>query len=198
MTSDKKQGRFCQNMTYALKSGSVAGMVRFKNSAGRCLTRNLLASALAVIAATAFSQNAAQAQAIITVPPSVTAQPASTPEPAGEGKVTTTSTERKGRTASDIFLGVYLSLDKECKIGPAPKLEFPTPAQHGKVFTRNFPINLRDVPGAPRRNCIGTSPSGMAVIYRSAPKFKGEETIVFKLTYPNTDIREVSAKVIVQ
>jgi hypothetical protein len=173
-------------------------MVCSGNSAGKGLPRGMLASALAIMTVFAFSQNGALAQAIITVPPPVITQPVPTPDPAGEGKVTTTSTERKGRTASDIFLGVYLSLDKECKIGPAPKLEFPTPAQNGKVFTRNFPINLRDVPGAPRRNCIGTSPSGMAVIYRSAPKFKGEETIVFKLTYPNKDIREVSAKVIVQ
>jgi hypothetical protein len=141
----------------------------------------------------------AQAQAIITVPPP--AAPVQAPQgqaPDHETKTTTTSTERKGKTASDIFLGVYLSLDKDCKIGASPKLDFPKPAQNGKVFTRNFPINLRDVPGAPRRTCIGTSPSGMAVIYRSAPKFKGEENIIFKLTYPNGDVREVSAKVIVQ
>jgi len=141
----------------------------------------------------------AQAQAIITVPPPAApaqATPAPTANP--DAKTTTTATERKGKTASDIFLGVYLSLDKDCKIGPPPKLDFPKPAQNGKVFTRNFPINLRDVPGAPRRTCIGTSPSGMAVIYRSAPKFKGEDSIIFKLTYPNGDMREVSAKVIVQ
>lgn len=144
------------------------------------------------------------AQGIVPVPsetPPASVSPASAEAPnpkAEEGKVTKTNTERKGKTATEIFLGVYLTLDKDCKIGASPKLEFPTPPQNGKIHTRNFPINLRDVPGAPRRTCIGTSPSGMAVIYRSEKKFKGEENIVFKLTYPNKDIREVSAKIIVQ
>lgn len=157
-----------------------------------------------VLLYSALIANPAGAQAIITVPtaPPIASTPTSTVEStqssAEEGKITKTSAERQGKTATEIFLGVYLTLDKECKIGAAPKLEFPTPPQNGKIHTRNFPINLRDVPGAPRRTCIGTSPSGMAVIYRSDRKFKGEENVVFRLTYPNKEVREATVKIIVQ
>lgn len=114
------------------------------------------------------------------------------------GKLTTAETERKGRMNVDIFIGVYLPLDKECKTAAGPRIEFLTNPSGGKMKTRNHPINLRDVPGAPRRNCIGTSPNGIAVIYRSEKRFKGEDKVVFRAHYPNGDIREVSAKVLVQ
>lgn len=130
------------------------------------------------------------------------AQTAPAPAPAAasaaEPNVVKTEVERKGRTGFEIFLGTYLTLDKACKIGPTPKIEYPTPPKNGKMTTRTYPINLRQVPGAPRGNCIGTSPNGIAVIYRSDRKFRGEEAIVFRVVYPAGDAREVTAKVIVQ
>jgi hypothetical protein len=119
-------------------------------------------------------------------------------QPAAAPKVTHVDVERKGRIGHDVFLGTYLSLDKECKVGAAPRIEFTTNPVGGKMRTRTNAINLRDVPGAPRRNCIGISPTGLAVIYRGERRFKGEEKIVFKVIYPNGDIREVNAKVVVE
>jgi len=95
-------------------------------------------------------------------------------------------------------LGIYLTLDRDCKIGEAPKVTYALEPKNGKMRTRPHPINLRDVPGAPRRTCIGTSPNGLAVLYRSDRRFKGEEKIQFTLTYPNGDTREVSATVTVE
>ncbi|CAN1492333.1 hypothetical protein MCEMSEM23_00229 [Rhabdaerophilaceae bacterium] len=112
--------------------------------------------------------------------------------------VTKSEATRKGRTEQDVFLGVYLSLDRECKIGDAPKFEFTLNPLKGKIRTRSHPINLRDVPGAPRRTCIGTSPSGQAVIYRSDRRFKGEETVGFRVIYPNGDVREVSVALTIE
>lgn len=115
-----------------------------------------------------------------------------------EPKVTSTQIERKGRTGFDITLGTYLTLDKECKIGPLPRLEITGEPKGGKIRQHPGAINLREVPGAPRRNCIGTSPNGMVIVYRAERRFKGEETIAFRLHYPNGDIREVNARVLVQ
>jgi len=119
-------------------------------------------------------------------------------QPAPAPKVTKVDVERKGRIGHDVFLGTYLSLDKECKVGATPRIEFTTNPTGGKMRTRTNAINLRDVPGAPRKNCIGISPTGLAVIYRGERRFKGEEKIVFKVIYPNGDMREVNAKVVVE
>ena len=150
----------------------------------------------------ALAAGPACAQSITPVPRpatppagATTAQPAAAPH---TPVITKTEATRKGRTDQDVFLGVYLSLDRECKVGAAPRFEFTTHPLKGKVRTRNHPINLRDVPGAPRRTCIGTSPGGQAVIYRSERRFKGEEKIGFRVLYPNGDVREVSAVVTIE
>jgi hypothetical protein len=147
-----------------------------------------------------IARRLACASALVLVGGVVTAhsQTATPAAPAAEPKIIKAETERKGRSGLEIFLGTYLTLDRECKVGPTPKIEYVTPPQHGKMTTRSFPINLRAVPGAPRGNCIGTSPSGLAVIYRSERRYKGEDLIVFNVVYPNGDRREVTAKVIVQ
>jgi hypothetical protein len=142
----------------------------------------------------------AGAQSITPVP---RPQGSTTPVPAAQTPprqpvVTQTEATRKGRANTDIFLGVYLTLDRECKIGEAPKLTVITEPKSGKIRTRPHPINLRDVPGAPRRTCIGTSPSGLAILYRSERRFRGEDKVQFRLTYPNGDIREVSATITVE
>jgi hypothetical protein len=124
--------------------------------------------------------------------------PAPVAAAAPELRIVKAEAERKGRSGLEIFLGTYLTLDRECKVGPQPRIEYPQPPKHGRMTTRNFPINLRAVPGAPRGNCIGTSPNGLAVIYRSERRFKGEETIVFRVIYPTGEAREVTAQVIVQ
>lgn len=159
-----------------------------------------------LISALVFVANPAFGQSIQTVPPGArppapAAAPVAPGQPAAAPHVPVHSkaeVERKGRTESDVFLGTYLTLDRECKVGASPRIEFTTPPKSGKTRTRNHPINLREVPGAPRRNCIGTSPNGLAVIYRSDRRFKGEETIGFKVIYPNGDTREIAAKVVIQ
>lgn len=124
--------------------------------------------------------------------------PAATPVAAGEAKIVKSEVERKGRTGFDTFLATYLTLSKECKVGVNPRIEVTTPPKNGKVNTRANAINLRAVPGAPRTNCIGTSPSGIGVFYRAERRFKGEDTFVYRIVYPTGDIREVSAKVVIQ
>ncbi len=146
--------------------------------------------------------NGAFAQSITPVPRPANpapAAPASTASvPAAAPVVTPVEVTRKGRPNSDVFLGVYLSLDRDCKVGPTPKVEFAGDPKSGKLRTRPHPINLRDVPGAPRRTCIGTSPNGQAVIFRSDRRFRGEEKIEFRVVYPNGDVRAVSATITIE
>lgn len=143
----------------------------------------------------------ASAQSIMPVPrpPAPAAGAPAAPAVAAHVPVTTpVEVARKGRPNSDIFLGVYLTLDRDCKVGATPKVEFSGDPKSGKLRTRPHPINLRDVPGAPRRTCIGTSPNGQAVIYRPDRRFRGEDKIEFRVVYPNGDIRAISATVTVE
>lgn len=140
---------------------------------------------------------AASAQSVAPQAPGAPS-PAATPAVAGEAKVVKSEVERKGRTGVDTFLATYLTLSKDCKVGVNPKIEVTIQPKNGKVNTRANAINLRAVPGAPRNNCIGTSPSGVGVFYRAERRFKGEDHFVYRIVYPTGDIREVSAKVVTQ
>jgi hypothetical protein len=145
---------------------------------------------------------AIQPQAPGTQTPGFQSLPASTGQPAtppsGEVKIVKSEVERKGRTGFDTFLSTYLTLSKECKVGANPKIEVMTQPKNGKITMRPNAINLRAVPGAPKTNCIGTSPYGVGVFYRAERRFKGEDTFVYRVVYPTGDIREVSAKVVIQ
>lgn len=131
-------------------------------------------------------------------PPASTGQPATPAAAAGEAKIVKSEVERKGRIGFDTFLSTYLTLSKECKVGANPKVEVTTPPKNGKINIRPNAINLRAVPGAPKTNCIGTSPYGVGVFYRAERRFKGEDTFVYRVVYPTGDVREVSAKVVIQ
>lgn len=119
-------------------------------------------------------------------------------EPKHEPTVVNTEAERKGRIGRDVIFGTYLTLSRDCKVGASPKIEFPVQPANGKVGTRTSAINLRAVPGAPRRNCIGTSPNGVLVYFRPERRFKGQDSFTYKVIYPNGDTREVAAKAIVE
>ena len=118
--------------------------------------------------------------------------------PKTEPKVVKTEVERQGRPNREVFIATYLTLSRECKVGPNPRLEVSEAPKNGKVYTRANAINLRAVPGAPRTNCIGTSPSGLGVFFRPERRFAGTETFSFKIIYPDGDIREVAAKIVIE
>ena len=107
-----------------------------------------------------------------------------------------TETKRSGRTGADIVLGADLSVEKGCKVGGPPKIEVTEKPAHGQIITRPQGVNIRTAPGAPK-NCIGLSPNGVAVIYRSARRFKGEDTATFQVTLPD-GVREVKAAITVK
>lgn len=154
--------------------------------------RHMLLTVPVLIAGTGMA--AAQWIAPVPRPPEAATQ-AQNAAPARQPVVTQTEVTRKGRPGMDVFLGIYLTLDRDCKVGETPKVSFAQEPKGGKMRTRPHPINLRDVPGAPRRTCIGTSPNGLAVLYRADRRFRGEEKIGFRITYPNGDARDVSATV---
>jgi hypothetical protein len=139
-------------------------------------------------------QGAPAVPGLQSVPNAAAAANAPKPEP----KVVKTEVERQGRPNREVFIATYLTLSRDCKVGPNPRLEVSQAPKNGKVYTRANAINLRAVPGAPRTNCIGTSPSGLGVFFRPERRFAGTETFTFKIIYPDGDIREVAAKIVIE
>ncbi len=128
----------------------------------------------------------------------VLAQQSPPPVAEAEAKAKPTEVMRKGRAGIEILIGTYLTLSRECKIGVSPVLEITSAPKNGQIVPRPHPINLRDVPGAPKRTCIGTSPQGVGVFYRPARRFRGEDKVDFQMKYPDGSTRAVSATLLVQ
>jgi hypothetical protein len=163
----------------------------------------LIAASAAAQSITPGANRNAPAPGGFTAPAQAPATPApkavaTTTTAANGAKTTHTEVERKGRAGYDVFLGTYLTLSADCKVGASPEITFTEQPRNGTTKIRTYPINLREVPGAPKRNCIGTSPKGVAAVYHAKPRYKGEDKLVFKVTYPNGDSREVSVKLTVQ
>lgn len=177
---------------------------RFGKNAGLLMLTLLAPVCVQAQSITPGANRNAPAPGVLTPPaqaattPTVSAQAASGEKQAAAPKVAHAEVERKGRAGTDIFLGTYLTLSADCKVGASPEITFPDAPKNGVTKIRTYPINLRDVPGAPKRNCIGTSPKGVAAVYQSKGRFKGEDQLRFKVSYPNGDTREVSVKILVQ
>lgn len=130
-------------------------------------------------------------QAGTLTPPAAPAAPVI----ADVSSVTVTKTAKADR---DVFIGAYITIDKTCKIGATPTIEFTQQPANGKIRTRRDAINLQHAPGVPRSKCLGVSPAGIAVVYRSKPRMKGDDTFAYKAIYPDGRVREVSGTVTVQ
>lgn len=128
-------------------------------------------------------------------PPPQAAATAAAPAVADVSKVAITKSTKPDR---DVFIGSYITVDKTCKVGATPVIDFIQQPAQGKLRTRRDAMNLQHAPGVPRNKCLGVSPAGIAVMYRSARKAKGDDAFTYKVTYPDGRVREVSGTVTVQ
>lgn len=124
------------------------------------------------------------------------------PDPAGAvpapTSVTSVEVKRTIKAGREAFIGSWLSVGPDCKVGETPKIEVISKPENGELRTRPAALNIRDAPGAPRRGCVGVSPRAIAVAYRPKWRFKGEDKAQFRVTFPDGRVREVSAIIEVQ
>jgi hypothetical protein len=136
-------------------------------------------------------------------PPGFTAPPrANAPEPAPAAPVvadrSSVEVSKTARTDRDVFIGSYITIDKTCKVGDRPTVDFTQPPKNGTLRTRKDPVNLQSAPGIPRGRCLGVSPAGISVIYRSKARFKGDDSFLYTVSYPDGRVREVKGTVSIQ
>lgn len=111
---------------------------------------------------------------------------------------TEADTQKTAKTGRDVFIGSYITVDKTCKVGKQPQIEFLTQPQNGSVRKRRDSFNLGHAPGIPRNKCLGISPEGIAVMYISKPRYKGEDAFSYKVRFPDGRSRTVKAAITVQ
>lgn len=109
-----------------------------------------------------------------------------------------TEVKKTAKTGRDVFIGSYISVDKTCKIGKQPQVEFLTQPANGAVRKRRDSFNLSHAPGVPRNKCLGVSPEGIAVMYISKARFKGDDAFSYKVRFPDGRTRTVKAAITVQ
>lgn len=109
-----------------------------------------------------------------------------------------TATHKTGKTGREIFVGSYITVDATCKVGKQPTIEFTQQPANGTVRKKRDAYNLRNAPGLPRNKCLGVSPEGLAVVYGSKPRFKGDDTFAYTVTFPDGRTRTVQATITVQ
>ena len=160
-----------------------------------------IAITVAVLATShALAQTPAATPPAAGQPPGFTAPPRAdtpaAPGTAGAAEHTETTATKSGKTGRDIYIGGYITMDSSCKVGKQPTVEFTTPPANGVLKRRRDAYNLRNAPGG--RKCLGISPDGLAVIYASKPRFKGEDSFAYTVTFGDGRTRTVKATVTVQ
>ncbi len=155
------------------------------------LSVHLPAQAQPVVPQAATNPAAAPAPGFATPP---MAQPVAGAVP----EISSIEVQKAGKAGRDVYIGSYITVDRTCKVGPTPKVEFTTQPKNGKLRTLPDAMNLTQAPGIPRNKCLGVSPTGIAIRYRSNPRFKGDDTFVYMVTYPDGRQREVKGTVAVQ
>lgn len=102
------------------------------------------------------------------------------------------------KTGRDIYIGSYITIDKSCKVGTTPKVEIVQQPPTGTLRVRPHAVVLMSAPGVQRNKCLGTSPAGIAIWYRSKARFKGDDKFSYSVAYPDGRQRDVTVTMSVQ
>lgn len=131
----------------------------------------------------------------VSPPKAGDAPPAASTNPADHTTAEVSKTARSGR---EKFIGSYITVDKSCNVGKPPVIEITREPANGRARTRRDSFNLGRAPGVPRHKCLGISPRGIAVVYASKARFKGEDSLAYTVTYSDGRTRTVTATITVQ
>jgi hypothetical protein len=88
--------------------------------------------------------------------------------------------EVKGAAGKDIRLLVLTNVRPDCTSGPLPSVRLVTPPANGKVIVRRVKLNATNV-----RQCLALEVPALVAVYRSAPEFEGDDTVMVEIRLPN-------------
>jgi hypothetical protein len=82
-----------------------------------------------------------------------------------------------GKPQTDIKVGIFTSMRKNCTAAPLPAVRLANPPAHGKVTVKQGKITARNI-----RDCLATTElPALVAIYRSNANFSGEDVFTIEL-----------------
>jgi hypothetical protein len=81
-----------------------------------------------------------------------------------------------GKPQTDINVGIFSSIQKNCTAGTLPTVRLVSPPAHGKVTVKRGKLSARNL-----RDCLAAELPALVAIYCSNPNFSGEDAFTIEL-----------------
>lgn len=96
------------------------------------------------------------------------------------GQVRTASRQYKGTPLTDINVGVFASIRKNCTAGPPPTIRLATPPVHGQLTVKQGHVRATNL-----RQCLATDLPAFVAFYRANSDFVGQDTFTLEVVGAN-------------
>ena len=96
------------------------------------------------------------------------------------GQVKTTSRQYTGAPLTDINVGVFASIRKNCTAGPPPTIRLATPPVHGKLTVKQGHVRATNL-----RQCLAADLPAFVAFYRANSDFVGQDTFTLEVVGAN-------------
>ena len=108
------------------------------------------------------------------------------------GQVQSVDRAVSGQPDTDIRVGVYANVRRDCTSGPLPSIQLSSPPQHGKVTVKKAKLTLTNY-----KQCLALETPAFAVFYHSRADFLGVDVLAVEVKYPEgrTELQRISITV---
>jgi hypothetical protein len=98
-----------------------------------------------------------------------------------------------GKAQTDIKVGIFTSMRKNCTAAPLPAVRLASPPAHGKVTVKQGKITARNL-----RDCLATELPALIAVYRSKPDFSGEDAFTIELIDANgkSQLQRITVRIV--
>jgi hypothetical protein len=100
--------------------------------------------------------------------------------PAAAVSQTAVSRHYSGKPQTNINVGIFSSIRKNCTAGTLPSVRLVTPPAHGKVTVKRGTLRAQNL-----RQCLATELPALVAVYRSDANFVGQDAFTIELTSPD-------------
>jgi hypothetical protein len=92
------------------------------------------------------------------------------------GQSQTIDRQFKGKPDTNINVGVFTSIKRDCTAGPLPVVRLVTPPTHGKVAVTQGRLRATNL-----KDCLGAELPAFVAVYRSVPDYIGQDIFTIEV-----------------
>jgi hypothetical protein len=86
----------------------------------------------------------------------------------------------KGKPQSDINVGIFTTLTKNCTAAPLPAIRIISPPGHGKITVKQGRLRATNI-----KQCLAVDVPAFVAVYRSEKEFLGRDTFTLEVVGVN-------------